>query len=188
MCPVQYLPSAKITSSLFWHHRIAAELKIWLPEASDEELYQRARRIVIAEMQNVVYGQWLREVLGPRLHQKYNLDPMARSYYKPNKDPTISNAFATAAFRFGHTLLEGNMTLFRLRDTFFDSTVYESSFKMILNTMQGNKAQSFDAAVTSDVRDELFQNIERGVKVISFSLIGFVFGLPNICWRVIPHF
>ena len=29
---------------------------------TDEELYQRTRRIVIAEMQNVVYGQWLRSV------------------------------------------------------------------------------------------------------------------------------
>ena len=32
-------------------------------ELTDEELYQRTRRIVIAEMQNVVYGQWLREVV-----------------------------------------------------------------------------------------------------------------------------
>ena len=29
-------------------------------ELSDEEIYQRTRRIVIAEMQNVVYGQWLK--------------------------------------------------------------------------------------------------------------------------------
>ena len=30
---------------------------------TDEELYQRTRRIVIAEMQNVVYGQWLRYII-----------------------------------------------------------------------------------------------------------------------------
>ena len=44
--------------------RIASELKMLLPEAGDEELYQSTRRIVVAEMQNVVYGQWLREMLG----------------------------------------------------------------------------------------------------------------------------
>ena len=148
-------------SNLSWHCRIASELKIRLPQATDEELYQKARRIVVAEMQNVVYGQWLREILGPQLYQKYNLDPKENSYYDPETEPTINNAFATAAFRFGHTLLEGNMTSFRLRETFFNSTIYDRSFEMILNRMQFQHSQSFDAHVTSDVRDELFQNIER---------------------------
>ena len=57
--------------------RIAKELKNHLPEASDEELYQSARRLVVAQMQNVVYGQWLREVVSPRLYEDHNLDPVA---------------------------------------------------------------------------------------------------------------
>ena len=92
-------------------------MKNHLPDAEDEELYQRTRRIVIAEMQNVVYGQWLSEVLGSELYQNFSLDPSLSSSYDSEMDPTISNAFATAAFRFGHTMLEGNMTGFRLRDT-----------------------------------------------------------------------
>ena len=136
-------------------------MKSFMPDADDEELYQRTRRIVIAEMQNVVYGQWLSEVLGSELYQNFNLDPSLSSSYDSEMDPTISNAFATAAFRFGHTMLEGNMTGFRLRDTFFDSTIYETSFEMILNDMQFQQAQSFDAEVSPDVREYLFQNIER---------------------------
>ena len=116
---------------------------------------------MIAEMQNVVYGQWLSEVLGSELYQNFSLDPSLSSSYDSEMDPTISNAFATAAFRFGHTMLEGNMTGFRLRDTFFDSTIYEKSFEMILNDMQFQQAQSFDAEVSPDVREYLFQNIER---------------------------
>ena len=144
-----------------FNFRIASELQARLPDANDEELYQKTRRIVVAEMQNVVYGQWLREILGPQLYHTHVLDPQADSYYKPEKMPTISNAFATAAFRFGHTLLEGDMTTFRLRDTFFDSTIYDQSFETILNSMQFQQAQSFDAQITADVREELFQNFER---------------------------
>ena len=132
-----------------------------LPEADDEDIYQRTRRIVVAEMQNVVYGQWLQEILGSQLYQDFNLDPNVRSDYNVTIEPAISNAFATAAFRFGHTLLEGNMTAFRLRDTFFNSTLYDMHFETILKDMQFQHAQSFDADVSADVRDELFQNFER---------------------------
>ena len=34
------------------HNRIARELQMLLPNADDEELYQSARRIVVAEMQD----------------------------------------------------------------------------------------------------------------------------------------
>lgn len=116
---------------------------------------------MVAEMQNVVYGQWLRQVLGPQLYQQFNLDPMASSYYKPEINPTVSNAFATAAFRFGHALLEGDMTLFSLRDTFFNSTLYDNSYEMVLNSLQLQQAKSFGPDIADDVRDKLFQNIER---------------------------
>ena len=144
-----------------FNFRIASELQARLPDANDEELYQQTRRIVVAEMQNVVYGQWLREILGPQLYQDFALDPKANSYYKPEKNPDIYNSFATAAFRFGHSLLEGDMTTFRLRDTFFNSTIYDQSFETILNSMQFQQAQSFDAQITADVREELFQNFDR---------------------------
>ena len=151
----------KVSKFVSCNFRIASELGARLPDANDEELYQKTRRIVVAEMQNVVYGQWLREILGPQLYQTHVLDPQADSFYKPEKMPTITNAFATAAFRFGHTLLEGDMTTFRLRDTFFNSTIYDQSFETILNSMQFQQAQSFDAQITADVREGLFQNFER---------------------------
>ena len=75
-------------------------------ELTDEELYQRTRRIVIAEMQNVVYGQWLREVVGPEIFESLHLDPTPDSHYDPEVDPSIYNSFAAAAFRFGHSMIQ----------------------------------------------------------------------------------
>ena len=60
-------------------------------------------RIVIAEMQNVVYGQYLPQILGPETMNTENLRIDGPSAYNVGTDPSIINAFATAAFRFGHS-------------------------------------------------------------------------------------
>ena len=62
-------------------------------------------RIVIAEMQNIVYGQYLPEVLGENTMELYNLGIGEQSHYSPDTDPSITNSFATAAFRFGHSMI-----------------------------------------------------------------------------------
>ncbi len=76
------------------------------PEFGDEELFQQSRRIVIAEMQNIVFGHWLPVVLGERVAWEHRLrpDPQA-DRYSSGTDPSIRNAFSTAAFRFGHSMI-----------------------------------------------------------------------------------
>ena len=39
-------------------------LREWQPTLSGEDLFQHARRLLIAEYQNVVYGEYLPAVLG----------------------------------------------------------------------------------------------------------------------------
>ena len=56
-------------------------------------------------MQNIVYGQYLPEVLGQETIDLYNLGIEEPSHYNPNIDPSITNSFATAAFRFGHSMI-----------------------------------------------------------------------------------
>ena len=41
------------------HNRVAAELRELNPSWTDENLFQEAKRIVIAEYQNVIYSEWL---------------------------------------------------------------------------------------------------------------------------------
>ncbi len=71
-------------------------------------VYENARRIVGAEVQNIVYGQWLETVLGPftLFYSGLAISPFRRTSYRSYIDPSIRNEFATAAFRFGHTLIQ----------------------------------------------------------------------------------
>lgn len=109
------------------HNRIASTLKALNPFWDGDKVYQEARKIVGAEMQIITYEHWLPIVLGPNVHR----DLGKYKGYNPNLNPSISNVFATAALRFGHSLInpvlqrfdenfepipEGNLTL---RHAFF---------------------------------------------------------------------
>src|SRR5262249_53485429 len=69
---------------------------------TDATLYQEARKINIAEYQDIVYTQYLPDLLGPGALP-------ADTGYHPNVNPSISTEFSTVAFRFGHSLLSGEI-------------------------------------------------------------------------------
>uniref|UniRef100_A0A672R5U5 Peroxidasin n=1 Tax=Sinocyclocheilus grahami TaxID=75366 RepID=A0A672R5U5_SINGR len=94
------------------HNRIASELLRLNPHWDGDTIYHEARKIVGAQMQHITYSHWLPKILGEagmRLMGDYN-------GYNPNINAGILNAFATAAFRFGHTLI--NPILYRLDENF----------------------------------------------------------------------
>ncbi|CAG0922361.1 unnamed protein product [Notodromas monacha] len=91
------------------HNRVAGELQALNPHWDDERLFQESRRIVVAELQHIVYNEWLPLILGPRYMFNFRLFPQREGFsreYDPSIDPSVTNEFATAAFRFGHTLLQ----------------------------------------------------------------------------------
>ncbi|GLH03915.1 Peroxidasin, partial [Gryllus bimaculatus] len=94
------------------HNRIARELKILNPHWDGNMLYHEARKVVGAEVQRITYHEWLPNILGAKGME------MLGEYkgYDPSLDPSISNVFATAALRFGHSLI--NPVLHRLNKTF----------------------------------------------------------------------
>ena len=66
----------------------------------DEIVYQEARRLVIAELQNIVYSEYLPLVLGRAIVERVNIDDLdSGSAYNEKLDPSIMNEFATAAMR-----------------------------------------------------------------------------------------
>ena len=86
------------------HNRLADQIKgSSLKNLEDEDIFQLARRILVAEVQNIVYSEYLPAVLGVPTMKKYGLDlPTENGYttYRNDVDPSIVNAFATAAYRF----------------------------------------------------------------------------------------
>ena len=79
------------------------------PDFIDEELYQLTRRFVGAELQNIAYSEFLPVVLGEVAMERFNIklpeDASGETLYDPDVVPDIRNEFATAAFRFGHSLI-----------------------------------------------------------------------------------
>src|SRR5262249_6165164 len=80
------------------HNRIAGMIKNALPVLSDEDIYQYARAIVIAEVQSITFNEFLPALLGPGVIGPYR-------GYNPTINPGIANEFSTAAFRIGHSLV-----------------------------------------------------------------------------------
>lgn len=101
---------------LYKNTRLTKQLR---PSKSDEQLYLAARHIVGAQMQAITYNEFLPLVLGRDLMRskqlslfdgadqtgQYDRDGHLTQYDR-QQSAAISNAFATAAFRFGHTLID----------------------------------------------------------------------------------
>lgn len=142
----------------YWCDRLAAEV----PGLTGDEYYERARAIVAAEMQAITYNEFLPLLLGPDAMPGY-------LGYKMAVDPTVSNMFATAGYRVGHTMLSS--TIMRLdatdlesseggillRDAFFSpSEISGNGIESILRGLASQKAQNIDRFIIDDVRNFLF--------------------------------
>ena len=85
------------------HNRIALQLEYLNPNWNDEKIFQETRKIIIAINQHVTYNEYLPRILGQPLMNLYKLSDDYQ--YDNSCDPGILNEFATAAFRFGHSLI-----------------------------------------------------------------------------------
>ncbi|XP_066945600.1 peroxidasin homolog [Macrobrachium rosenbergii] len=90
------------------HENVAREFARINPHWDDETLFQEARRVVVALLQQVTYKEWLPVVLGPRAILTGDLLLLQNApgnTYSPQIDATLANVVASAAMRFGHTLI-----------------------------------------------------------------------------------
>lgn len=80
-----------------WHNYLADNIRNRGKHLSDEEVFNEARKWVIATHQHIVVDKWLPVWLGKELP--------AYSGYDPSIDPQIDQFFQAVAMRFGHTLV-----------------------------------------------------------------------------------
>jgi hypothetical protein len=84
------------------HNYWADQIHTAHPNLSDETIYQLARQIVGAELEVITYNEFLPALLGPDAMPAY-------TGYAPTVNPGISNEFSTAAFRFGHPMVDSQI-------------------------------------------------------------------------------
>jgi hypothetical protein len=89
------------------HNRLVDELAAAHPGWSQEDLYQRARKIVGAQLQAITYNEFLPALLGPHA-------PARHGVYDPDVNASAFNEFPAVFLRVGHSML-GNEFL-RIRN------------------------------------------------------------------------
>ncbi|MEO5720202.1 MAG: peroxidase family protein [Chthoniobacterales bacterium] len=142
------------------HNYWAAEIHKRSPALDDEGIYLRARALVGAEIQVITYRDFIPLLLGPNALPPY-------TGYHASVDASIANAFSTAAFRVGHTMLSpvllrldgqnqsiGDMSL---ADCFFNPTAISGSgIEPFLRGLAHQVDQEVDCFLVDGVRNFLF--------------------------------
>lgn len=144
------------------HNRLAGEIAARNPSLDGEEIYQRARRIVGAQMQVITYKEFLPVLLGQDALSSY-------SEYDSSVDARIMNEFSTAAFRFGHSMLNEQLKRLdeagqeidaghlALSDAFFaPQEIIDHGIEPVLRGLAVQASQAVDVFVTDAVRNFLF--------------------------------
>lgn len=131
------------------------------PDWSGDQLYQMGKAITTAEMVNITYSEFLPHLLGVNAIPKYQ-------GYNPSVDPRISEEFAGAAFRFGHSIVSDEISATSnwgeftseqtLAESFFeDPSLFEATgADGLLRHLTGDLANPLDTQIVDGLRNLLF--------------------------------
>jgi len=181
------------------HNTLAAAIAASNPRLSDEQVFQRARALVIAEVQAVTYREFLPALLGPGALRPY-------AGYNPEVNAGLATEFSTAAFRIGHTLINDDVEFLNndaeeIRDglplalAFFNpSAIKQVGPDSLLKYLATDNAQEVDTQLVDGLRDFLFGppgaggldlaslNIQRGRDhgLADYNTVRRAYGLPAV--------
>ena len=143
----------------YWCDQIAKSQ----PEANGDTIYELARAVVIGEIQQITYEEYLPALIGNGRLAPYD-------GYKAEVSASIELAFSTAAFRHGHSLLSPTLRRLdskgrtiaagdvSLKDAFFapGRIIDEGGIAPILRGLAAQRSQELDVQIISDLRNFLF--------------------------------
>lgn len=142
------------------HNRVAARLAQLNPHWSDDLLFVEAKRIVVAELQYIAYNEWLPLIIGTETMARFDLNVRPDGYsddYSADINAAVTSEFITAAFRFGHSTVDGVFRTFsetiEIPDVMFEPSrlLQRSFYDDILVTMTSQPMQEVDSSVTNGV-------------------------------------
>ncbi|EDV93114.1 GH18450 [Drosophila grimshawi] len=154
------------------HNRIALELSELNPHWSDEKIFQETRRIVGAMFQHITYREFLPIVLGKEVCKLFDLELLSTGYYEgydSKTNPTVANAFSSAAFRFGHSLVQNSyMRCDRHHNVINNNVSLHKEFQngdigtagslhRLLRGLASQRALKRDEFITPELTNHLFQ-------------------------------
>jgi peroxidase len=161
------------------HNTQAERLRGEHPDWSGDQIYNRARAIVTAEIQNITYNEFLPALLGSKAPGPYH-------GYDQNVDPRITEEFSGSAFRFGHSIVSeeteavdnqgvpDEATARSLAKSFFipPATFEGMGADGLLRHLMGDISQRYDVHIVDSLRNLLVDppaaqdlaaiNLERG--------------------------
>ncbi len=143
------------------HNYQVDQLQAQHPDWSGDQLYQTARAIVTAEIENITYTEFLPHLLGPGTIPSYQ-------GYDPDVDPRITEEFATSAYRFGHSIVSGTeakddnqgneLASQSLADAFFDTPAQvqaNGGVDALLRGILSDETQANDVYTVDELRNLL---------------------------------
>lgn len=149
-----------------WAKVISSAKRSW----SNDQVYWKARQVVIAEMQKVIYEEWLPALLGSMTYL------LGTPEYDPELTPDIHTEFAVAAFRTGHSMVNNHIETdagpISLIQLFTQSMAMHSPISTLGELLKGfstTPAEVMDAKVVSGLRNFLFGSL--GLDLVTMNIV-----------------
>ncbi|OQR66314.1 hypothetical protein BIW11_05001, partial [Tropilaelaps mercedesae] len=147
------------------HNRVARALASLNPHWGDYVLFEETRRIIIAEMQHIVYAEMLPTIIGSELMERYKLRPLSSGYfenYNINLDPSTTNEAASVVLNFVISMMPGHLEYLDLHNstrrnrveiskTFYASNEVRSHTNEFVLGMLAQHAQAGDEYISVEM-------------------------------------
>ncbi|TWT99538.1 peroxidase [Botrimarina colliarenosi] len=145
------------------HNRLVDAIGVQQPSLDDEGRYQLARKLVGAELQAITYREFLPSLIGGGRSTE-----VLGTHLYTGVDASVTNAFANAAFRLGHSQVSSNLALIDdtgaasalpLRNAFHNPTLIDGDPTLVDDLLRGaakQRSEEIDTLVVDDLRNALF--------------------------------